>query len=98
MRLYHIQRLFKSIIVLSKLVRQRSEPYAYDFTQIPFKNDVIIFYVNKMKHSKSLDPLFHLWHHFVSYKFIDDKTFLKEFITLLCMVHTQIKSDLSQLG
>jgi len=100
MRFYHIQRLFKSIIVLSKLMTKHekyNKKYSPDFTQLPFENAAIVFYIDKMKQTQSLDPLFRLWHCFVSYKYIDDAIFLKEFVTLLLLVHKQIIVDFNSV-
>ncbi|MDR3550431.1 MAG: hypothetical protein P4L31_03390 [Candidatus Babeliales bacterium] len=96
MRFYHIQRLFKSIIVLSKLMTRHArygKHCMYDFTHLPFSNEAVRFYVVQMKQTQSLVPLFRLWHSIVSYKYIDDTVFLQEVSMLLLIVHRQIAID-----
>jgi hypothetical protein len=51
-----------------------------------------------IREQQNLDPLFKIWHHFASYKFINDAEFLREFVTLVYIIYHQLCNEVVAAG
>lgn len=90
-RFYLIHRMLKSLYLLSKTVTgdyqimqccQFSECLHEDFFHHPYVHACAI----QIKEQNSLKPIFAIWDHMVSYDFIEDDLFMKDFIGLVMYV------------
>jgi hypothetical protein len=90
LRFYHIQRLMRSIFILSK----KGVPFssvsldagAYNL----LKHERIKKCFLKLQKYHSLVPLFKIWKSFSTYDLIDDCLFVEDFIRLIIIVHVHI--------
>jgi hypothetical protein len=96
LRHYHIQRLLKSIAILTKVDTQYLYPL-WDCLTNTIHNNAIQFHhaavqecLSLILKTKSLEPLFGLWRHFRAYKFINDSLFLQEFVTLEYILYRKV--------
>lgn len=96
LRHYHIQRLLKSIIILTKVNSQYLLPLWDCLTQtvnkhsISFQHKAVQECLETILQTKSLEPLFNLWRHFTAYKFANDSLFLQEFVALEYMLYCKL--------
>lgn len=96
LRHYHIQRLLKSIIILTKVNAHYLDPLWDCLTQtinknsISFKHPQIQECLEAILRTRNLEPLFALWRHFTAYKFANDSLFLQEFVTLEYMLYCKL--------
>lgn len=96
LRHYHIQRLLKSIVILTKVdssyVRLLWNCLSQSIHSQPvlFQHEKVQECLDEILKSKSLDPLFSLWHHFMAYKFANDSLFLQEFVMLEYMLYRKL--------
>lgn len=96
LRHYHIQRLLKSIIILTKVNAQYLYPLWDCLIQtvnkhsISFKHEAVQGCLESILRTKNLEPLFDLWRHFMAYKFADDSLFLQEFVALEYMLYCKL--------
>lgn len=96
LRHYHIQRLLKSIIILTKVNAQYLHPLwdcltqTIDKNSISFKHQAVQECLESILQTRSLEPLFGLWRHFMAYKFANDSLFLQEFISLEYMLYCKL--------
>lgn len=96
LRHYHIQRLQKSITILTKVNVQYLSPLWDCLTQtihknsISFQHEAIQECLDSILQTHSLEPLFALWRHFTAYKFANDSLFLQEFVALEYMLYRKL--------
>lgn len=94
MRLYHIQRMLKSLFILSHFAKMPihfSSPLS-EKVRTPILRDCVI----RMEKSHSLLPLFQVWQRIICYDFIDDGDEIKEFMHLLIIVYKSLTCSLHQ--
>lgn len=96
LRHYHIQRLFKSIALLTKINTQYLHPlwdclvHTIQNNAISFKHKTVQECLSSILQTQSLEPLFSLWRDFMAYKFANDTLFLQEFVTLEYMLYRKL--------
>lgn len=97
MRFYHIQRLLKSIFILSRfkemgIATKLSSLKKRNFNLLVehFSHEEIKKCIAKMTVRDDLRPLFTLWKHFSEYDFIHDQVLLNEFVQLVVLVYRQL--------
>lgn len=92
MRFYYIQRLLKSMFLLSLKQRDMSTCLTDDTIASLFTSTWVKTYMKQIMKEKKFDPLFHAWSQITTYDFIDDDVRMKEFIMSMyvlyyCRVH-----------
>ena len=96
LRHYHIQRLLKSIMILTKVNAQYLHPLWDCLVQtvnkhsVAFKHEAVQGCLESILRERSLEPLFGLWRHFMAYKFANDSLFLQEFVALEYMLYCKL--------
>lgn len=92
MRFYYIQRLLKSMFLLSLKQRDMSICLTDDAISSLFTCSWVKNYMKQVLQEKNFDPLFRAWSQVTTYDFIDDDFKMKEFIAstyviYYCRVH-----------
>lgn len=98
MRFYYIQRLLKSMFMLSRK-KTNQELNIDESILTSFTSPWVKKYMKLIIEKKNLDPLFDAWSQLTTYDFINNDTYIREFIqsTYLiyyCSIHaTTLRSD-----
>lgn len=96
LRYYHIQRLLKSIVILTQVNTRYLNPLwdclvqTINKNNISFKHEAVQRCLDSILETESFEPLFGLWHHFMAYRFANDSLFLQEFVALEYMLYRKL--------
>lgn len=94
LRLYHIQRMLKSLFVLSHYAQQPLVLSSKLSEKI--RAPIVRNCVEQIEKTKSLLPLFQLWQRIICYDFINDMHEIKEFMHLVIIVYKNLTCCMQQ--
>lgn len=89
-RFYIIQRLFPIISLLDKFKSLQFQELGGSF-----KNPAISAMIESCKIKHSAEPIKHLWHELLAYKYINNDDVIREYTMVLCQIYWQWHRHLS---
>lgn len=102
-RFYVTQRLSKPVELLQHLHDTHGKIHLTIYRNIEegiivnsstlLKHELVVDCVEQIKQNSSLQPLFYLWDAIQEYKLIDNESFIKEFISLIISIYSNILND-----
>jgi len=88
-RYYMIMRLKRPIATLVEAHQKRTFVYVTQNAHL-FKNPVMHRTFVAMERTQSATPFYTLWSYFLSYKFVEDKEFIKEMLTAILLLYKEL--------
>lgn len=89
MRFYYIQRLLKSMFILSR--QKYTIPFVFDETIFnSLRSPALKKCLDELVTQKSVVPLFNVWSTITAYDFINDTNYVREFVLVACLSYQQI--------
>jgi len=93
-RYYMIMRLKKPIATLVEAYKKKGSAYETKETAHLFKHPLIHRTFMTMERTRSSLPFYKLWGFFLSYKFVEDKEFIREMLTAILLLYKELILDM----